>query len=420
MRILHIVHQYPPDYIGGTEYYTMQLAQQQVNAGHAAAVFAPTSAIPSQERIISPNSVIEYRPFIRERGVLQVFAATFGSRSLLRSFEQAISDFEPDLVHIEHLMGLPAKLIDQLVAADIPFIVTLHDYWFICANAQLLTNFDQTICLGPDRYINCARCAFVRAGLPSLQLLSPSIAPVMAWRNKIVEKAMIYSRRIIAPSHFVKTKYLEFFNLADKVDVIPHGIETPERELKKHKYVANQLNIAYIGGLSWQKGVHVLIEAVNKMPESDVWLGIYGNTSAFPQYVADLKNLTRHPGIKIAGSINRQELWSKLTRSDVVVVPTLWYEGSPLIVQEAFAAKVPIVASRIGALIERVSDEQDGLLVEPGDVKALHRTLMQLYEQPGLRFKLQSGIQPVQSIENHAIAIENLYRTVLHKSIDQS
>ncbi|GMQ78451.1 MAG: glycosyltransferase family 4 protein [Anaerolineae bacterium] len=420
MRILHLVHQYPPEFIGGTERYTMELAEQQALAGHAVAVFAPTTSLPTKERPVLANGIIEYRPLIGQRTAHSVFAATFSSRSLLESFVGAVREFKPALVHIEHLIGLPLKIIDQIVDADIPFIVTLHDYWFICANAQLLTNYDQTICSGPDRYLNCARCALVRSGVPSLQPLSPPVAPLMAWRNKVIEKALIKARRLIAPTRFVKAKYLEFFDLAEKVVVIPHGIRMPELPLIEHKYQANRLNISYVGGLSWQKGVHVLIEAVNMMPEEDVWLGIYGDTSAFPQYVADLSQMIRHPGIKMPGQIDRGKLWSVLSKSDVVVVPSLWYETASLIVQEAFAARVPVVASRIGALQERVVDEHDGLLVAPGDARSLQRTLMQLYKQPELRLKLRSGIQPVRTIEDHASAIENLYRTVLHEPIDQS
>jgi glycosyltransferase involved in cell wall biosynthesis len=338
----------------------------------------------------------------------------------LGSFAGAVREFKPTLVHIEHLIGLPLKIIDQIVDAGIPFIVTLHDYWFICANAQLLTNYDQTICSGPDRYLNCARCALVRSGVPSLQILSPSVAPLMAWRNKVIKKALINARRLIAPTHFVKDKYLEFFDLAGKVDVIPHGIRLPSGPLNEHKNKVDRLNISFIGGISWQKGVHILIEAVNMMPVEDVWLGIYGDTSAFPQYVADLSQMIKHPGIKMHGQIDRPELWSVLAQSDVVVVPSLWYETASLIVQEAFAARVPVVASRIGALQERVADEHDGLLVAPGDARSLQSALMQLYKQPELRLKLRSGIKPVRSIEDHAGYIENLYQTVLHESIDQS
>ena len=413
MRILHVVHQYPPDNIGGTERYTVELAEQQTASGHDVAVFAPTSSPRSNEESTRVNGVVEYRPYIKKRGARSLFAASFTRRPLAVSFEKALSDFYPDIVHIEHLIGLPLKTIDLLTAAEIPFIVTLHDYWFICANAQLLTNYDQSICSGPDRYFNCARCAVVRSGLPSMQLLSPSVAPVMAWRNQVVNKALKRADHLVAPTQFVKSKYLEFFDLAEQIAVIPHGIRMPEGEIAKRQYRAGQLNVSYIGGLSWQKGVHILIESMNKMPESGVFLSIYGDTSAFPEYVAKLTHLSRHPGISIVGQIDRLELWSVLSDSDVVVVPSLWFETASLIVQEAFAALVPVVASRIGALRERVTDERDGLLVDPGDVTTLQQTLLRLYDNPELRSKLQSGIRPVRTIENHASAIEDLYLEVV-------
>ena len=413
MRILHLVHRYPPDNIGGTERYTLELSEQQRASGHYVAVFVPSTTLLSKEKDTMANGIAVYRPFIKKRSARSLFAASFTSGSLTRSFEDSLSDFKPDIVHIEHLIGLPLKVIDLLLSFEIPFIVTLHDYWFICANAQLLTNYDQTICAGPDRYLNCARCAVVRSGLPSMQILAPAVAPVMAWRNHVVNKALKKADHLVAPTQFVKSKYLEFFDLAEKITVIPHGIRMPEGEIIRRQNRAGQLNVSYIGGLSWQKGVHILIESMNKMPESDAFLGIYGDTSAFPEYVAKLTQLVRHPGINIGGQIDRSELWSVLSMSDVVVVPSLWFETASLIVQEAFAAMVPVVASRIGALQERVADERDGLLVNPGDVTALHEILLRLYERPDLLRKLQSGIRPVRTVENHAKAIEDLYIEVI-------
>ena len=75
---------------------------------------------------------------------------------MLRNWRQALDAFKPDLVHVQHLLGLPASLIDEVVKLGIPFLVTLHDYWWVCANANLLTNYDGQACQAVLGFISTA------------------------------------------------------------------------------------------------------------------------------------------------------------------------------------------------------------------------------------------------------------------------
>jgi glycosyltransferase involved in cell wall biosynthesis len=416
MRVLHIVHQYPPEQVGGTELYTLTLAHQQLEAGHSVAIFAPATSLAASAKKREVAGVKEYRPHVGQRSGWRLFLSSFGDGSLIHAFAEALKEFQPDVVHVEHAMGLPASIVDQLVSVGVPFVVTLHDYWYICANAQLLTNYDRTICSGPDRFRNCARCALNRVGLPSTQLLTPLIAPVMARRNQKIRPFLDKAEWLVAPTNFVKQVHEGFGIPSDKIRVIPHGIDVPDIEFIPAVPTVDSLRISYIGGLSWQKGVHILIQAVNKMPESGVSLTIYGDKRPFPKYVNYLEEQVRHSGTSLPGSIDRDQLWSALNKSDIVVVPSLWYETASLIIQESFAAGVPVVASRIGALQERVSDGVDGLLTDPGASDQLFEALMSLYHQPELILKLQGGIKAVRTIVEHSTDINLLYKSILKNS----
>ena len=156
----------------------------------------------------------------------------------------------------------------------------------------------------------------------------------------------------------------------------------------------------------------MLIEAVNPLPADGVGLSIIGDTAAFPDYVTQLRQLARHPGITFSGRLPRNQLWAALAHIDVVVVPSLWYETAALVIQEAFAARVPVVASRIGALGERVRDGVDGRLVPPGDVAALHDLLHQFWSDSSLLAQLRAGIRPVQTIQEHVRAVESTYAQI--------
>lgn len=413
MQILHLVHQYLPEQIGGTEFYTRALAGFQFEAGHAVSIFTPAETTAGWPEPSLEEGVRIYRHATGRRGSIERFRSTFRSQDIERAFKGVLDRERPDIVHIQHLMGLPVSLVDTLLEQGIPMVLTLHDYWYICANAQLLTNYDNTICAGPSRFLNCANCGLTRVGIRGAAIMAPTVAPIFALRNRRLSKVLNCASGLIAPTTFVRDMYGSLGAETEKIRVISHGIELPGEYPSRRKPVKNELHASYIGGLSWQKGVHVLISAFNLLPFEGSSLTIWGDLGAYPRYVSEIRRLASHPGIEFAGRLTRRRFWSNLASSDVIAVPSLWYETASLIVQEAFAAGVPVVASRIGALEERVQDGVDGLLFPPGDVNALADVLGRLRARPDLLRQLQAGIRPVRSISDHASEIEALYRETI-------
>lgn len=415
MRILHVLHQYLPEEIGGTELYTRTLSQKQAARGHAVAIFVPAKLSADWPEPGLEDGVRVYRFPNAAREGLERFRSTFVNKPLKRGFEEVLGLEGPDIVHIQHLMGLPLTLVKNLVNVGIPYVLTLHDYWSICANAQLLTNYDNSLCSGPKWWVNCSRCALARLDLRSMQLFSPLIAPVFAWRDYLTRKLLEQATWLVAPTPFVGDIYRQHGINASKIKIIPHGIETPSTNVVRRDPVISQLQVAYIGGLSWQKGVHILIDAFNRLPHSGARLHIWGDPKPFPSYVNELGEMANHPGIEFMGPLDRKSLWNALSGHDVVVVPSLWYETSSLIIQEAFAAGVPVVASKMGALKMRVNDGVDGILVPPGDPEALSEVLINMMNKPELLLHLRSGIQPVDTISDHMTQMEELYESALQE-----
>ena len=412
MRVLNILHQYPPEFVGGTELYTQTVARSLSARGHAVSVFCPSrqSGHPAHPMVSADEDGVRvHRVPLGPRSANAVFFDTFTQRTLSTAFAAVLQQERPDLIHVQHLMGLPARLIDLITAVGIPFIVTLHDYWYVCANAQLLTNTRQEICAGPRWWINCGQCALARAGHPDWPVLAPALAPLMGYRNRLLRRALTRAAWLIAPTEFVRETYQQLGVPTARMRVISHGIEVPVALPAAQPRSTDVLRVTYIGGLSWQKGVHVVIEAVNGLPAPAVQLSIYGDTTAFPEYAAELKRLAHHPQIHFAGRLARTELWPVLRETDVVVVPSLWYETASLIIQEAFAADVPVIVSNLGALRERVRDSVDGLLVAPGDPVAWRAALQRCMAEPELLPRLRQGIRPVRSIDDHLADLEALY-----------
>ncbi|MFQ5436996.1 MAG: glycosyltransferase, partial [Anaerolineae bacterium] len=173
------------------------------------------------------------------------------------------------------------------------------------------------------------------------------------------------------------------------------------------------LHIGYIGSIAPQKGIHILIDAVNQLPAQDITLTLYGGLDAFPGYVAQLRHMARHPGIRFAGRIARAEVWEALAACDVVVMPTLWYESSPAVIDEVMAVRTPIIASHIGSMPEKIRHAKDGLLFPVGDAKALAQILGGLHQSPNQLARLRAGIRPVRTMDEHVQDILDLYMAVL-------
>ncbi len=407
MRILHLVHQYAPEHIGGTELYTQWLSQGQSQRGHQVTIFYRRSAEGAGIEHRMEEGTHVWAAWAGALSPTRRFRATFGDPAIVRSFERALEEATPDLIHIQHLMGLPARLVPVIQQRRIPFVITLWDFWWVCANAQLLTNYSQEICDGPRAYLNCARCALARANASPFWPALPGAAALLAQRNQLLRRIMEAADRLIAPTEFVRRWYAQHKTPREKIIVALPGLDVPTLSSPDRQRPDGAVRFAYIGGHSWQKGVHVLLEAFKDV-ESGGELWIAGDETADPAYVTRLRSLATS-NVRFLGRLARAEVWKTLSQVDVVVVPSMWYETFSFLVSEAFAAGVPVIASRLGPLADRVSHGVDGLLVPPGDVQALRNALLQLVEDPALLTRLHAGIQPVPTIEDHVRNVEAIY-----------
>lgn len=413
MRILHLVHQYPPEFVGGVELYTQTLAQQLAQRGHAVSVFVPSPA--TSEELVLPtieDGVRVYRAPIGPRSPTAIFSSTFRHRQLSRAWAHVLDQVRPDMVHIQHMMGLPVDLFAVLQQRDLPFVVTLHDYYYFCANALLLTNYGHSICSGPHYYLNCGHCAVARLG-HNHWWAAPLAAPFMAVRNQRLPAVLREARRIIAPTHFVADIYCQQFNLSpDRLSVIAHGVSAPDDIPPRRTASPDRLRVVFAGGIAPHKGVHVLIEAVNELPDEAIQLSIYGDVKAYPDYAADLQQRVRHSRITFYGAVPHARIWEVLRNSDLLVVPSLAYESSSLIIQEAFAMQTFVLASDLGALRETTL-KGGGQLFAPGAVLELRDLLRRFCEHPDELNSLRARIKPTRTMAQHVAELEATYSALV-------
>jgi glycosyltransferase involved in cell wall biosynthesis len=166
------------------------------------------------------------------------------------------------------------------------------------------------------------------------------------------------------------------------------------------------------------KGVDLLIDAFRRLSTTarPVDLHIHGDETRSVQYAEKLRQLAAgHPRIRFAGRYDNHEVEGILSRIDVVVVPSIWFEVRPLVIMEAFAARVPVVAARLPNMEYQVRDGVDGLLFAPGDPNDLARQLQRLVDEPDLVRRLGKNVEPVRTVDQEMAETESIYRSVMTK-----
>ena len=416
MRVLQVVHRFTPHSIGGTEVYTDTLAKELSHRGHRVSVFCRRDVHQGQhgDLVRAERERLKVYEVLCRRdkfNPLSLFFSTFVNRFVEDAFAKVLSQEKPHLVHFQHLTDLSTNLLRMAHQRGLPTVWTIHDYWATCANCQLVTPGRES-CDGPRLWINCAHCGSSVLSAPGLKALAPLIAPLFAYRALKTRQASEAADLMIFPSSCVR----EFFAGSRMADgrsrtVVP-GINTAGMVPHRSEKSVPGLHLAYLGSIAWQKGVHVLVEALQTIHPDRVRLSIHGDHSGFPAYTEQLRAAAGKARITFDGPFRRDQLWGLLADVDLVVVPSLWPETSCLVAQEALAAGVPVIASRIGALPERVQDGTNGLLFPANDSLALSQIVARLLEVPSLLESLRRGIRPVRSIQQHADEMEVIYREI--------
>lgn len=407
VKLLQVVHQFPPRHIGGTEIYVEGLSRALRDRGHEVLVFFGAEAHGEQLRDGLRLCSIKGGLDPSSSG-LGTFFRAFGNQGVEDTFASLLRRERPDIVHFHHLAGLSPKLVEITRRAGVPSALTLHDYWFLCSNSQLVTPQGR-ICRGSWLGAGCGACAAYRLSRPNLVRLHPLAAPVFALRGHRVWQALKMSDVVVAPSRFIRDMFVRHGLPPSKILRVPLGIDAPAHPLTRRR-TESKIRLAYLGSLARQKGVHILVEAFNEIDSRAAELMIYGDETVSPEYSLALHSAARNEGIHFMGKLPREDLWNTLAEVDVLAVPSLWYENFPLVVQEAFAAGVPVIASRIGGLAEQVSDSVDGLLFEPGNVSDFLDKVNILVDNGTLLEELRRAIQPVETMSHHVTVIEELYQ----------
>jgi glycosyltransferase involved in cell wall biosynthesis len=216
----------------------------------------------------------------------------------------------------------------------------------------------------------------------------------------------------IGPSKFVCNQAISWGIPRTRVIQIDNG--TRELPYRCHEKTASQRpKFGYIGGLTVEKGIKTLLNAFQAIELADLF--IYGGQ---PEELRAMFRDKIKSNIYLQGTINDDAKTVLLPKLDALIVPSIWHEIGPIVIQEAFAAKVPVICSALDPMTNRVNDGIDGLLFPAGDEDALRRILQRCIDEPDLLPRLRMGIRQPKSMSFH---IENeilpLYQQLANQNL---
>lgn len=447
MKIVHIIHTFPPFSRAGSENYLEALAGCQLEH-HQVEIFHRVGDPERPEYEVTHDRVGEL-PVTRVNRTfrdVETFADTYECPGVERAFAEFLDRVAPDIVHFHHTTCLSLGCVDVAKDRGIPVVYTLHDFWLICQRGQLLRR-DLSLCTshGPA---DCVRCLAyhlpIEGGHERVHTLWQRAADLRRWplpeglhrrlasrpfaaeteamaaveqRDRRVKAMLSRVDRCIAPSRFIARQYRDFGVRPQQTVVSDYGFELGYWKEPPPRSSSEVLRVAYLGTWIFSKGVHVLIEAFRNLDPERARLDIHGYAVPFDgveDYEGQLRQLAGDaPHIHFRSAYEPEDVPRLLADADVLVVPSVWYENSPLTIHEAYLAGIPVVASGHGGMAELVEDGVSGLTFRPDDPKSLRHALQRLLDEQPLLERLGQGIPEVKSIQDDSVEIETLYRQLL-------
>jgi GT2 family glycosyltransferase/glycosyltransferase involved in cell wall biosynthesis len=446
MRVMLFVHGYPPHAQGGSEIYAASHARTLANLfGDEVLVFTRDEdrsrpeyelreAVEDGVRIVRVNNTFRQ---------VRTFAESYEHPRIAGLAAEAIEGFRPQVAHVHHLTCLSTHIPGQLASRGIPCFMTLHDYWLLCHRGQLV---DRTLkpCAGPLQ--GCSRCVDDTAGVPLALGFVASTARGLASRLPRAATRVLrevggrsaaalsgqhaqrdaacrrlshmrqtagHVTRFFAPSEHLRQRFVAAGFPADRIELSPYGFDHAGFEAATaHATARRPLRLGFIGSLMVSKAPHLLLEAAAMLPEGTVTVDLFGSYVPYhgdDSYRITLEPLTRAPWVRVHGNVPHGEMRRAYDAIDVLVVPSIWPENSPLVIHEAFLAGVAVVAADIGGIPELVEDDRSGLLFKAGDVVSLRSRLARLLQEPDTLERLRTHHSTVRTLDDDVRAMRDAY-----------
>jgi glycosyltransferase involved in cell wall biosynthesis len=447
MRILLTVHQFLPEYGAGTEVLTFEAAAGLQRLGHEVCVFTAApgrEALGDDERFDSYDykGVQVYRfhhAYVPMGGHANLSEAEYRNVFVASYLRSLLETIRPDVVHFFHLARLSGSAVEVCYELGIPMVLTPTDFWFVCPTYQLRMP-DGSMCRGPK--CKAANCVRHWADSHKLQDVKAQIDNLPDWllglkiwgfqkgifddwfasHVKALSARPLYLReqlnkidRVLIPTRLMQDILISNGMLPGNIVFAPYGINPTYLRNTVRSSGNGTLRVGFIGTLSEHKGAHLLLEALRTLPPGmRLELKIWGKREDDPGYFAHLRALAGDdPRIQFCDTFPNSAIGEIFSSLDVLVVPSIWYENTPLVIYSAQAAGCPVIATDLGGMAEVIHHGKNGLLFKLRDVRELAQSLQRLCEDRALLESLAKNAITPRSIQDYVQQMEAVYEEIV-------
>lgn len=279
---------------------------------------------------------------------------------LAQLIDELIRFFRPDVVHIHHFVFWGLDIFEMFKRAGVRIVFTLHEYAAICTNFGQMVKTDDRLCYAASP-AECSQCF-------------PSVSAGKFFVREAIYKMFLDNvDAFISPSTFLKERYVAWGLPPERIEVIENLMNQDVQHRSRAPAVSRLLQsenrrliLAFFGQINPFKGVDVLLEACALLPErirEKIEVRIHGENKhfregEFAQKIDHFLGETRDV-VRMMGGYRNQDVIHLMQACDWIVVPSIWWENSPIVIQEARVAGRPIICSDIGGMIEKIDRNLD-------------------------------------------------------------
>ena len=445
MKVALFVHCFFPSHFYGTETYTLQLATRLRETGlDVVVVSAVFPGEPAQAAMIDRYEVdgIPVISFDKNRIPNTRVKDSYYQEAMRAPLTELLSEERPDLIHVTHLVNQTAVLLEVASALGIPCVATFTDFFGFCFNNKL-ENADGELCAGPSpSRRNCMACYLKAvAGQPTVAKPLQWAARVGAnrWGALVLDKARKLNayrhgeidglvedlrqrpdilaacydhyRAVIAPTRFLESAYRRN-GFAKPITRSWFGVDF-DRSPKPARAQGLPIVFGFVGQLAPHKGTDLLIEAFARLPAGSAELHIYGPADQDPIFMRLLESLADGHAVRFLGTFEQHRMREIFDTLDLLVIPSRWYENSPLVLLNALASHTPVLVSDVEGLTEFITEGVDGLSFERGDVDSIEACLRRFVDDPTLAARMGENTHFVRDTRAMADDVIEVYRKVI-------
>lgn len=406
MRLLFVVHNHPALQPGGSEAFALNLFRCLRDRHGAEGLFLAGVTEALRER--KPGTPVQAAGAATDELLVPLdhFDRFYLSQQDifgLAALAPLVHRLRPEVVHLHHPLLFGLEGIDMLrrAAPRARLVATLHDYFAICPREGQLLTTDGRLCDGPA----IPACRLCLGGRPGADL---------AMRDLAVRDAFRAFDLLIAPSRFLRDRFVAAGWDGGRIEVVPNGVPAAAPAPHRAAPDGRRDRFAVFGNINRFKGMLVALRASARLSAAGVahGLALHGGLAwqneAFREEFAAA--LAAAPDASHSGTYAPAHQAGRIAAADWVVVPSIWFENAPLVILEAFRHRRPVICGGIGGMAELVTDGVDGLHAPVGDPAGLAAVMRRAATEPGLWDRLVAGLRQPPDLDEVALRHLALYR----------